>query len=942
MDIHLKSGNCMFQHKPKMVRALLSSSLASSCLLLAGISYADDYINSAQVYLSKNDFNSATIELKNAIQSSPKDATPRLMLGKLYLQHGNFPAAEQELSRALQLGAEKAQVLPLLARTLVAMGRNDDAAELINESTVSEPSAKADLIGLQAIAEFNLRREENANKLIADASKTVDSKVLSQSVYFNLAQVRQLNTQNKTTEAQALLDHALKIDENNSDIWLLKGHMDLAQKQFEQATQDYKKAYSISPSANLYSIFVANALVLSKQFKEATPYVDRILKAIPDYPVANELKATILYSEKNYEGAKDAAEKAINNGSQNTATMLISAVSAYQLKLYEQANRRLKQVLPRLPANHFANRLYIVTLMKLGYINQAVEKMESMDTASEENSNFLSQMGLALSKLGRNDEALSLATKAYDSNKNASSELMLGMVKLADNDESGLKELQSAIAEQPDQRKAAIGAAYYYLQLGKLDDAQAVADKWLAKDAKDIDALGLQGQISLVKKEYPEAEKTFRTILSISPDLPKVQELLARTLFLQEKYQGAYDLAYKVKQKIPNSIPAIQILFASAQKLKKMDDVLALIEKQISANPTDITLLHQKAFALITEGKNEAALALLENIPNESKTGETWSLIGNLYALKRSWIDADRAYQNWVKLSPNNVNAYLRSLQIYEEWKKYPSGVALAEKAHSQFPEDTRFVIIKGNMQLRSGDPKAAQQTLDTLPDAVKNSVYALTLQESIYVANRDLKRALPLQEKIHQMAPGLTTARELASLYEASGQRDKAIKFLEKEIATHAQKARPLQILLADIQSRANPDAAIDEYLQIIKREPSNVIALNNIAWLYIDKGDFGEACKYSGQAYKIAQQEPVIADTHGYCLLKSGDVTNALPILSQAYEATKTRNNAEIALHYAEGLIQSKQKSQAQTLLNTIQIPANSKLAADKSNLVQLVKSI
>ncbi|MZI96105.1 PEP-CTERM system TPR-repeat protein PrsT [Vibrio sp. CAIM 722] len=950
MDIHLHqaSGNSMFQNKKSAPRAFLLSSITSSMILFSGLSYANDYVNSAQKYLSKNDISSATIELKNAIQSSPKDSEPRLLLGKIYLQNGNFPAAEKELSRSLHLGADKSTVVPLIAKTLVAMGRNDDAIELISESDINQPKARADLVGLQAIAEFNLRNNDNAKSLLTKLTSTIDKGILDKSVYFNLAQTRLSAIDNDNSAALSFVNKAIQADETNSDSWLLKGHIELALKNTDKAITDYKKAYSLSPAASFYSLYVARALVLAQKFKEASPYVDKMLSAVPNYPIANELKAAILYADKNYTGAKDSADRAINNGSKNTSTMLISAVSAYQLKLYEQADRRLKQVLPRLPADHFANRLYIVTLMKLGYVDEAIDKMESLDTDKKDNSSFVSQMSLTLSKLGRDDEALSLATKAYNSSKSNDTEMMLGMVKLADNDESGLKELRSAISQQPDQRKAEIGVAYYYLKLGKLDDAKDVADKWLKKNPKDTDALALKGQYELLIKDYKGAEATYKDLLKIVPDQVKAQESLARALLLQDDYDQAYKYAYQAKKKDPNSIAAIQLLFSSAQKTGRMDDVIELIDQQLKQSPSDLSLLHQKAFALITEQKTQPALTLLENIPDEEKTGETWSLIGNLYFMKKLWFDADRAYQKWRKLSPNSVNAYLRSIQVDEESDNLSAGIALTQKAQQQFPNDIRFPLIKINLLIKSKQIAEAQKLLNNLPAEPKGSVYALKLQERIHVANRDFPKALQLQEQIYKKAPGLVAARELASLYEASGERKKAIDFLQNEIETRPEKARPLQLLLADIQSRYKPEDAIEQYQTIIKREPKNLIALNNIAWLYINKNDYDTACNYSVKAYDMAKNQPVIIDTYGYCLLKQGNkeknkekVTEAVSLLSQAYKTTKGYNNAEIALHYAESLISNKQYALAKDVLNDIDTN-NAKLTAMKSNLENLLKNI
>ena len=52
-------------------------------------------------------------------------------------------------------------------------------------------------------------------------------------------------------------------------------------------------------------------------------------------------------------------------------------------------------------------------------------------------------------------------------------------------------------------------------------------------------------------------------------------------------------------------------------------------------------------------------------------------------------------------------------------------------------------------------------------------------------------------------------------------------------------------------------------QYEEIIAYDSTNLIALNNFAWLLYESGDFTEAKKYIEQAKKIAPNHPAIVDT-------------------------------------------------------------------------------
>ncbi|MDC0609965.1 PEP-CTERM system TPR-repeat protein PrsT [Vibrio sp.] len=916
----------------KVGKTFSIASLATTSLFFSFSSYADNkYVESAESYLSNNEISSAIIELKNAIQSAPDDATPRLILGEIYLQRGNASSAEKELANALKYGANKTKAVPLLARALAFQNKNQQLIELADEIPLNDPQAKAEMLGLRALAEVSLGNVDTAKKLLGNAADN------SSSAYMLVAEARIKAEEQHLDDALKLINSAVKLQPKNSDIWVLKGHIEFALKQLDSSTKSYEEAYKLSPDARHYSLFIARSLVFSKHFDKAEPYIKAILKDNPSYPLANELQATILFSEENYTDAKTYAEKALNNGSTDLATTLISAISSYKLKLYEQANRRLKQVIPRLPANHFARRLYVVTLMKLGYINQAIENMDKLDINATENNRFLSQMSVELSKLGRDEEALSLADKAYKSSQNSNNELMLGLVKLADNDESGLKELQSAIAEQPDKKKAEIGIAYYYIKMGKIDSAQEIADKWLKETPDDVDALTLKGQVYQAKKEFSDAEKTLKRAVAQNEKHTQAQISLAQVLISQNKFDEAFAHAIEAKKLAPESKPATQVLFFCANKLNKIGDVANLIDDQLSSNHSNIILKQQKAAVLVLQKKPREAIQYLQSIPDDDKNADVWSLIGDIHYMQKEWLDAQRAYAKWLDLEPTDVRAYIRNININEKSGKLTAGISLAEKAASIFPNDIRFKLMKAELLIKARRLDGAQSTLRNLPEKVKATPYAVRLQGLIYVLNKEYPKAVELQEKTYKQTPSLETARDLASAYELNDQAQKAVSFLNQVIEEYPEKAKALQLLLADIQTRTNPEKAISEYLTIIKREPKNVIALNNLSWIYMNQNQIDKACEYSAKAYNLASDQPAISDTHGYCLLLQGHNEKAKQLLETAYRLTK--GNSEIALHYAESLIKSGSKAQAQNILSEVDT-LDPKLASLKDKLVGELK--
>ena len=104
---------------------------------------SEEHLNKAKGFMSEADFPSATIELQNALQLDENLAEARWLLGKIQLDDGDILAAENSLQRARDLGWRDDDVLPALARTLLAQGEVEDVLAL--EYKELNPSSMAKL-----------------------------------------------------------------------------------------------------------------------------------------------------------------------------------------------------------------------------------------------------------------------------------------------------------------------------------------------------------------------------------------------------------------------------------------------------------------------------------------------------------------------------------------------------------------------------------------------------------------------------------------------------------------------------------------------------------------------------------------------------------------------------------------------------------------------------
>ncbi|MDG3088291.1 PEP-CTERM system TPR-repeat protein PrsT [Vibrio hannami] len=917
----------MFFELNKLVKKLSVIGLASSTLIVTGTIHAEDFVGSAEKYLASNEVNAAIIELKNAIKYSPQEAKPRLILGEIYLKQGNFVSAEKELSRALQLGTPKEQVVPLLARALIVGGKNEQALDLINETFPSSDSSNTETQAFKVIAELNLGMVEDAKRSFQPVSNAQ-----SKELYARLAEARIAAADSNPDLSLSIINSILDSSTDNSDVWLLKGHIESSLGDYEASVDSYKKAYDLSPAAHQFTLFIARNLVLAQRFEEATSYVDKLLSLYPNLVLTNELKATILYSDKNYADAREYAERAIHNGSDQLPTILISAISAYQLGLYEQAYGRFKQIDSRLPDNHFSKKLYVAVQLKLGYIDNAIESMGNLSLETQEDSLFLSRASMQLAKLGRDEDALELAQKAFSDKNYSGSQLMLGLIQLEGKDKSGVKNIESALKSDSENSKAEIGLAYYYIKSGQLDEANNIAQARLEENPDDVDAIALSGVILQLKGNIEEAEQLFKKVIDTDPGNFQATISMAQIANSKGDWEQTYSLAYSAKKLSPENKISAQMLFISGRQLDKLNEVGELIDQQIESNPKSAILVEHKAQLHVLNQQWDQATNLLETYPDTQKSPNMWKLLGSIYVKQDNWLAAENAYESLVKAAPTDPDAYIKAIIVSEYTRKPRIGIRHADRAAEIFPNDIRFRLMKAGLLVKTGNINTSQKIIDGLDDALKNTPYTLKIQGLIYATQKDYQSAVTVHEKLYEIKPGLKSANELASLYILAGDEQQAVQFLEEVIETYPKQAHALKIKLADIQLQSNPERAIQQYKNIVAKEPKNVIALNNIAALYLEADNIDEACHYAESAYELAKELPPVVDTYGYCLLKQGKTETAIQKLKFAYN--NAQDNAEIALHFAESLIQNGQSAEARTVLSKV-ITDDPRLLISKNEL-------
>jgi putative PEP-CTERM system TPR-repeat lipoprotein len=224
------------------------------------------------------------------------------------------------------------------------------------------------------------------------------------------------------------------------------------------------------------------------------------------------------------------------------------------------------------------------------------------------------------------------------------------------------------------------------------------------------------------------------------------------------------------------------------------------------------------------------------------------------------------------------------------------SAVALARLQTSQQEFDEALVLAK---DLRAKDPGSADS-------------YAV--EGEVLYAKAAYKEAAAAFAKAHELNPNSESVLKLDAARRRAGME---AELLESWLNENPEDV-PVRLAVATHRiADGLQNDAVNNYEKILQIQPKNTIALNNLAWIYEERGD-KRALEYAKRAYDLAPARAEIADTYGWILFRAGQQEQALSILIKAVDRDPV--NQDIRFHLASALAETGTEAKALEHLDTI----------------------
>ena len=869
------------QTKRSKVRNVAVSTLCALLLAACGAS-PESMVTSAKEYIAKNDRNAATIQLKNALQKNPDIGEARYLLGKLYFEQADYPGAEKELTRALDAGYSADEVVPILAKTLLASGQGDKIDSLLASRQLKQPEARAALLTTQGLDLLGRGKREEGVVALNAALKESPGYALAR---VGLARSRALgrDLEGALADVDGILKEAPKLVEANS----LRGDLLLALNRFDEAVSAYEAVIAEKPTDVAAHQNLISVLLRQNKLEAAQAKVAEMRKALGGHPLAVYLQSYVNVRNGKNDEAYEGIQQVLRSAPDYLPAQLLAATLQLQRQDFVQAQENLNKVIGRQPNLLLARRLLVSTYVGMREPGRALEALQPLLKDRSDDVGLLNLAGQVYAMNGdftRSEEYFGRAAAADP--KNAQYRTRLGVSRLAGGEaEQAFHDLEAASALDSDSTQADITLIMAHLRRNEIPKAMAAVQILEKKKPDDPVTHNMKGGVLLASRDAAGARKAFTRALELKPDFLPAVANLARLDIADKQPDVARKRYDDFIAKNPKSSQAYlqyaEFLAATGSKAK---DVQALLDKGLAAVPTALQIRMALVRMLVQGGDPKRALQLAQEAsvaaPDEPSVldllgraqvaaGEMQQALltynklssrlpgspaplvalADLQAASKDLSGAEQSLRKALAVKPDTVEAQQRLIAILINSKRGDEAIAIAKDIQKQRKDAAVGFVLEGELLAATG-----KRT-----EAVNAHVEAYK------------------RDKSPQSFVRLHAARI------AAGQASEAAKQATEWVKAHPKDLIVRTYLAERSLAEQKYDLAVQQYRQMLELAPKNPMILNNLAWA-LGKVNDKSAISIAEQAVALAPNSPIVLDTLGVLYLENGDTAKATEHLRKA----------------------------------------------------------
>lgn len=879
---------------PKLLLGLVAIAVVAGAGYFATRKSPEDYYRAGVELYQKGDSKGAAIELKNLLQVTPGNGEARYLLGKIHFANSDYPAAEKELQKALELGINDAALVPLYGRTLLLLGKHKELLAEVKEREDATPETKAAILALRARANLLLNDLPHAEEDLAAADAYFGShpETLATRAIFAL---RQKNSE----QALDFVNQALAKTDKRDDLWVLKGDLLRLLKRNPEAQQAYTKAIALEPRNTPARLASAQFHLEAGALDKADTDLAALRKYAPNNVMGRYLEAYVDFKRSKFAEADTRLEDVLRSSPQFLPGHLLGGAVKLSMGNREAARFHLEKVLQAAPQHPLARKLMAATLAEMGDVTEARKILDTFGAG--DNDPIINSMQGELA-LRQGDFSLArqhLEKMGEDSPQTSKHFTELAASRMGTGDESGaIKALSKAAELDTDSGKPDVLLVLTHIKQKNYVAASQVVDKLAKERPSDPLIHNLRGTISIAQDEPAQARVHFAKALEVQPTYFPAVSNLALLDMKDKNPQAARGRFEQLLKVAPKEVRAWLSLAALEASQRNEAGYLKNLEQAKRADGKNVQAHH-----LLTRywlEKNDSGKALVSAREAIDATGrkDFLEFVGLAQLQQKDHANALASFNQWAESSPKNPMAQFRIAQARSLSNDNNNALIALDKAIALKPDFLEAKSSKALLLGKMGKSAEAIKLSQSLQASSPKSAAGFMAEAEVLFNDKRYLEAGKLFAKGSQIAgQGQPLARAFQA-FAMGGKPEEGEKLLQQWVTQHPQDTAVRHQLALVLLNANRQQAAAEQYQTLVKANPKDYVAHNNLAWL-LSELNSPNALAVAEQAYKLNPADPGVQDTLGWILVNAGQTARGVDMLKKA--VTKAPNALDIHWHLA-----------------------------------------
>ena len=491
------------------------------------------------------------------------------------------------------------------------------------------------------------------------------------------------------------------------------------------------------------------------------------------------------------------------------------------------------------------------------------------------------------------------------------------------NSSSILNSLQQSQAESKKDRYLEV---LNLIKQSKIQEAQNKVAGLIKQFPDEAQFYNLQALLEILNKNIDGAKKAYNKALEIDRNNAAAHLGLAKMALDANDFATAKERANSVLAFNEKFTSAYLVLADVAFKQKNNDEVERVLRTGLDKVKGNIIqsaeLLGVLGRFYMSQKQPEKFVTAAEELVNQSKEDtKALALLAGAQILNKQSDAAEATLAKIIKKDPSDINHRLLLVKLLSNKPdKEKEILSLLDETAKIDGNNHQADIFKVAYLIKLNRNQEALTIAENLEKKYPKLAIGKLLKGDVALAEKQFDKALALYQQAHAIEANNTVLFAIADILKSQGKSDEAIALLEKESAKD-NKNNGIHFKLATLHQLQNKlDKAQLHYEAMLNQQADNPLALNNLAWLYLQQNN-PKALEFAKKAHELAPDASAITDTYGYILLKQGKASDGLPLIEKAVAETPKDNTMQY--HLAEAYAANNNKAKAIEILEKLVAP-------------------